>query len=38
MASGAMRTEKDFLGEVEIPADALWGVNTHRAWENFQIS
>jgi aspartate ammonia-lyase len=36
--NGATRIEKDFLGQVEIPADALWGVNTHRAWENFQIS
>jgi aspartate ammonia-lyase len=38
MTNGATRIEKDFLGQVEIPADALWGVNTHRAWENFQIS
>ncbi len=38
MTNTAMRIEKDFLGHVEIPIDALWGVNTHRAWENFQIS
>ena len=38
MGNTAMRVEKDFLGSVEIPADALWGVNTHRAWENFQVT
>ena len=38
MPNGATRTETDFLGSVEIPTEALWGVNTHRAWENFQIS
>ena len=32
------RIEKDFLGKVEVPADAFWGVNTQRALENFQIS
>ncbi len=30
-----MRTEKDFLGEVSIPADALYGVHSVRARENF---
>ena len=38
MTDKATRIETDFLGQVEIPADALWGVNTHRAFENFQIS
>jgi aspartate ammonia-lyase len=38
MRDPAVRIEKDFLGQVEIPADALWGVNTLRASENFQIS
>ena len=38
MTNSATRIETDFLGQVEIPADALWGVNTHRAFENFQIS
>ncbi len=38
MADSALRIEKDFLGQVEIPADALYGVNTLRASENFQIS
>ena len=30
-----MRTEKDFLGEVSIPADALYGIHSYRARENF---
>jgi aspartate ammonia-lyase len=38
MSDPATRIEKDFLGQVEIPADALWGINTFRASENFQIS
>jgi len=32
------RKEKDFLGELAIPADAYWGATTQRAIENFQIS
>lgn len=32
------RTETDLLGPREIPADALWGIHTARALENFQIS
>ncbi|KQT08965.1 aspartate ammonia-lyase [Ramlibacter sp. Leaf400] len=32
------RTERDFLGEKQIPADAYWGVHTARAVENFPIS
>jgi aspartate ammonia-lyase len=32
------RTEKDLLGEKEIPADAYYGVQTARALENFQVS
>ncbi|MBN2162348.1 MAG: hypothetical protein JW713_05335 [Pontiellaceae bacterium] len=31
------RTEHDFLGEMEIPADAPWGIHTARALENFPI-
>ena len=34
----AYRVEKDFLGEVKVPKDALWGVQTQRAIENFPIS
>jgi aspartate ammonia-lyase len=32
------RTEKDLLGEKQIPAAAYYGVQTARALENFQIS
>ena len=32
------RIEKDTMGEVQVPADALWGAQTQRALENFQIS
>ena len=32
------RMEKDILGEIEVPSDAYWGVNTQRAIQNFQIS
>ncbi len=30
-----MRTEKDFLGEKQIPSDALYGIHSSRALENF---
>jgi fumarate hydratase class II len=33
-----MRIERDSMGEVEIPGDALWGAQTQRAVENFPIS
>ncbi|MFW9889708.1 MAG: lyase family protein, partial [Candidatus Thorarchaeota archaeon] len=32
------RTEKDVLGEVEVPEDAYWGISTQRALVNFKIS
>ena len=32
------RIEKDSLGEVRVPADALYGAQTQRAIENFPIS
>lgn len=32
------RTEHDSLGDVHVPADALYGAQTQRAIENFQIS
>ncbi|MCK4761387.1 MAG: class II fumarate hydratase [Candidatus Aminicenantes bacterium] len=32
------RVEKDSLGELRIPAQALWGVQTQRAVDNFHIS
>jgi fumarate hydratase class II len=36
--SKGMRIESDALGEVEVPAEALWGASTQRAIENFPIS
>jgi fumarate hydratase class II len=32
------RIERDSLGELKVPADALWGAQTQRAVENFPIS
>ena len=32
------RTERDSLGEMEIPAEAYWGIHTARALQNFPIS
>src|SRR5690348_1189502 len=32
------RTERDPLGERDVPADAYYGIQTARAVENFQIS
>ena len=32
------RTERDTMGEVRVPANALWGASTQRAIENFPIS
>jgi aspartate ammonia-lyase len=31
------RTEKDFLGELQLPADAPWGIHTARALRNFPV-
>ena len=36
--SGATRTERDSMGELAVPADAYYGVQTARAIENFPIS
>ena len=33
-----VRTESDSLGDVQVPADALYGAQTQRAKENFPIS
>ena len=33
-----MRTERDPLGEVQVPDEAYWGVQTQRAVDNFPIS
>ena len=35
---GNTRTERDLLGDKEVPDDAYFGVQTARAMENFQIS
>ena len=32
------RTERDSMGELEVPADALWAAQTQRAVNNFPIS
>lgn len=32
------RIEKDSMGELDVPADALWGAQTQRAVNNFPIS
>ena len=37
-SAGQTRTEKDLLGEKQVPADAYYGVQTLRALENFQLS
>jgi fumarate hydratase, class II len=38
MADCAYRTEKDSMGELKVPAEALYGAQTQRAVDNFQIS
>ncbi len=38
MPSDEFRIERDSLGEVEVPAAALWGAQTQRAINNFQFS
>ena len=34
----AFRTERDSMGTLQVPADALWGAQTQRALQNFRIS
>src|SRR5690606_15119948 len=36
--AGGHRIERDSMGELEVPEDALWGAQTQRAVNNFQIS
>ena len=38
MTQDGFRTEHDSLGELQVPATALWGAQTQRAVENFPIS
>src|SRR5215472_5954157 len=35
---GSMRIEHDSMGEVLVPSDALWGAQTQRAVQNFELS
>ncbi|MGA2741692.1 MAG: class II fumarate hydratase [Bryobacteraceae bacterium] len=37
MANTNTRTETDSLGQVEVPADKLWGAQTQRSLEHFSI-
>ena len=36
--SGSFRIEHDSMGELQVPADALWGAQTQRAVQNFPVS
>jgi fumarate hydratase, class II len=36
--TSSQRIEHDSMGEIKVPADALWGAQTQRAVENFRIS
>src|SRR5690606_24941500 len=36
--SEGFRIERDSMGELQVPADALWGAQTQRAVQNFRIS
>jgi fumarate hydratase class II len=38
MNDKAFRIEKDSMGELQVPEDALWGAQTQRAVNNFPIS
>ena len=38
LQGGDYRVEKDLIGEMQIPSDAYYGIQTARARDNFQIS
>ena len=38
MSTAKTRNEKDALGQLELPADALFGIHTQRAVQNFQFA
>jgi len=38
VTSPETRVEHDSMGEVLVPADALWGAQTQRAVQNFPVS
>src|SRR5882757_11439104 len=35
---GGFRIEHDSMGELEVPANAMWGAQTQRAYNNFPVS
>lgn len=35
---GKTRSERDSMGEMQVPAEALWGAQTQRAVQNFPVS
>ncbi|MGH8221165.1 MAG: class II fumarate hydratase [Steroidobacteraceae bacterium] len=38
MTTTSHRIERDSMGELEVPAEALWGAQTQRAVQNFPVS
>ncbi|AMJ58555.1 MULTISPECIES: class II fumarate hydratase [Stenotrophomonas] len=38
VSNSGFRTEHDSMGELQVPAEALWGAQTQRAVENFPVS
>lgn len=38
MIQNDVRIEHDSMGELQVPADALWGAQTQRALQNFKLS
>ncbi|HLK71962.1 MAG TPA: lyase family protein, partial [Steroidobacteraceae bacterium] len=38
MSAASFRLERDSMGELQVPADALWGAQTQRAAQNFPVS
>src|SRR5262245_11520528 len=38
MTATAFRTERDTMGEMQVPADALYGASTARAVDNFPVA
>ena len=38
MSTASLRTEEDLLGRLSLPAEALYGIHTHRALENFDLA
>ena len=37
MSNERYRSEHDSMGELKVPADALWGAQTQRSLQNFRI-